>query len=34
MYSMHEVGIVEGNELKSLTDEGLAHEGPYQVEEA
>ena len=30
----HEVGIVEGSEQKSITEEGLAHEGPYQVEEA
>ena len=34
MHSVHEVGIVEGNEQKSITTEGLAHEGPYQVEEA
>ena len=33
-HSTHEVGIVEGNEQKSSADEGLAHEGPYQVEEA
>ena len=30
----HEVGIVEGSDQKSITEEGLAHEGPYQVEEA
>ena len=34
MHSTHEVGIVEGSEEKSITDEGLVHEGPYQVEEA
>ena len=34
MQSAHEVGTVEGNEQKSITYEGLAHEGPYQVEEA
>ena len=34
MYSAHEVGTVEGNEKKSSADEGLAHEGPYQFEEA
>ena len=25
---------MEAGEQKSITDEGLAHEGPYQVEEA
>ena len=34
MHSTHEVGTVEGNEHKSITNEGLAQEGPYQVEEA
>ena len=34
MHSTHEVGTVEGNEQKSSADEGLAHEDPYQVEEA
>ena len=34
MNSEHEVGIMEGNEQKGITDEGLAHEGTYQVEEA
>ena len=34
MHSAHEVGTVKGNEQKSITDEGLALEGPYQVEEA
>ena len=32
--STHEVGTVDGNEQKSSADKGLAHEGPYQVEEA
>ena len=34
MHSAHEVGTIDGNEQKSSVDEGLAHEGPYQVEEA
>ena len=34
MHSTHEVGTMEGNEKKSVIDEGLAHEGPYHVEEA
>ena len=34
MHLAHEVGIVEGNEQKHSSDEGLAYEGPYQVEEA
>ena len=34
MHSAHEVGTVERNEQKSSVDEVLAHEGPYQVEEA
>ena len=29
----NEVGIVEGAEQKNVVDQGLAHEGPYQVEE-
>ena len=33
-HSANEVGIVEGSEHKCVNDEGLAHEGPYQVEEA
>ena len=33
MHSAHEVGTVEGNEQKSITDEGFSHEDPYQVEE-
>ena len=28
------MGIEEGGEQKCMTDEGLAHEGPYQVKEA
>ena len=28
------MGVEEGGEQKCITDEGLAHEGPYQVEEA
>ena len=34
VHSTHEVGTVEGVEQKCIADEGLAHEGPYQVEEA
>ena len=34
MHSAHEVGTMEGNDQKSITDKGLAQEGPYQVEEA
>ena len=34
MHSTHEVGTIDGIEQKSSADEGLAHEGPYQVEEA
>ena len=33
-HSANVVGIEEGGEYKCITDEGLAHEGPYQVEEA
>ena len=32
-HSANTVGI-EGGEKKCMTDEGLAHEGSYQVEEA
>ena len=32
--SAHQVGSVEGGEHKNITDEGLTHVGPYQVEEA
>ena len=34
MHSAHEVGTFERNEQKSSVEEGQAHEGPYQVEEA
>ena len=34
MHSAHEVGTVERNVQKSSVEEGLAHEGPYQVEES
>ena len=34
MHSTHEVGTVEENEHKIITDKGLAHEGPYHVEKA
>ena len=34
MHPTHEVRTVEESELKSSVEEGLAHEGPYQVEEA
>ena len=33
-YSANAVGIEEGREQECSTDEGLAHEGPYHVEEA
>ena len=31
--SAHQVGRMERDEKKCITEEGLAHEGPYQVEE-
>ena len=34
MHLAHEVGTIDANDQKSGADEGLAHEGPYQVEEA
>ena len=34
MHSTHAVGTIEGNGQKSSGEEGLAYEGPYQVEEA
>ena len=34
MHTTHEVGTIDGNEQKISAEEGLAHEGPYQVEEA
>ena len=33
-HSINTVGIEEGGEQKCKTDEGLAYEGPYQVEKA
>ena len=33
-HSCSKIGVVEGVGHKCATDEGLAHEGPYQVEEA
>ena len=33
-HSANIVGIKEGGEQKCMTDKGLAHEGPYQMEEA
>ena len=32
-HSANTVGIEDGGEKKCMTDEGLVHEGPYQVEE-
>ena len=32
-HSCNEMGIVEGAEQKCVVDQGLAHEGPYQMEE-
>ena len=34
MHSANEVGTIDENEKRNSTEEGLAHEGPYQVEEA
>ena len=33
-HSTNTVGIEERGEQKCINDEGLTHEGPYQVEEA
>ena len=33
-HSAHEVGMVESAKQKSVAEQGLTHEGPYQVEEA
>ena len=33
VHAAHELGIMEGSEHKFIADEGLVHEGPYQVEE-
>ena len=32
-HSVNEVGIINGVKKNSVADQGLAHEGPYQVEE-
>ena len=32
-HSVNEVGIVDGVEKKNVVDQGLAHKGPYYVEE-
>ena len=34
VHSTYEVGTMEGHEQKNVLEKGLAHEGPYQVEEA
>ena len=34
MHSANEVRTVDENEKRNSAEEGLAHEGPYQVEEA
>ena len=34
MHSANEVGTVDENEKRNSAEEGLTHEGPYQVEEA
>ena len=34
MHSTNEVGTFYENEKRNSSEEGLAHEGPYQVEEA
>ena len=34
MHSANEVGTVDENEKRNSAEEGLAYEGPYQVEEA
>ena len=34
MHSTNEVGIADENEKRNIAEEGLAHEGPYQVVEA
>ena len=33
MHSTNEVGTVDENEKRNSAEEGLTHEGPYQVEE-
>ena len=34
MHSANEVGTVDENDKRNSAEEGLAHEGPYQVEQA
>ena len=34
MHSANEVGTIDENEKRNSAEKGLAHEGPYQVEEA
>ena len=34
MHSANEVGTIDENEKRNSIEEELAHEGPYQVEEA
>ena len=34
MHLANEVGTVDENEKRDSVEEGLTHEGPYQVEEA
>ena len=34
MHTTREVGIVDEGEKRNSVEEGLTHEGPYQVEEA
>ena len=34
MHSANEVGTVVENEKRNSVEDGLAHEGPYQVEKA
>ena len=34
VHSANEVGIIDENERRNSIEDGLTHEGPYQVEEA
>ena len=34
MHTTNEVGTIDENEKRNSAEEGLAHEGPYQAEEA
>ena len=34
MHSANEVGTIDENEKRNSVENGLAHEGPYQVKEA